>query len=107
MFFADVSIIFESRKEIFLSLSLLRGCIEKIMKNEIKIFADFFRYDVIQERAWFRAILTPIFKKIFFTSKHNMKMANSEKLLKKPKKIFSGILFDMTSSKKGRGSGLS
>ena len=34
-----------------------------------------------------------------------MEMTKSEKLLKKTKKI-SGILFDMTSSKKGHGLGL-
>ena len=42
-----------------------------------------------------------------FKSKHNMEMTKSEKLLKKPKKNFSGNIFDMTLSKKGRGSGLS
>ena len=53
------------------------------------------------------AHLTPIFKKMVFSSKHNMEMTKNEKLLKKTKKKFSGIFFDMTSSKKGRGSGLS
>ena len=34
---------------------------EKLLKkNEKKIFGDFFRYNVIQERAWFRAFLTLI-----------------------------------------------
>ena len=60
------------------------------------------RYDVIQERAWFRACLTLIFKKGCFF-KHNMEMTKSEKLLKKTKKNFLWIFFDMTSSKKGRG----
>ena len=36
-----------------------------IEKNEKKVFGDFFRYDVIQERAWFWAFLTPIFKSDF------------------------------------------
>ena len=34
-----------------------------IEEIKIKNFADFFRYDVMQERAWFRADLTPIFRK--------------------------------------------
>ena len=41
-----------------------------------------------------------------FTSKHNMEMTTSEKLLKKRKKNWGGIFSDMTSSKKGRGSEL-
>ena len=41
-------------------------------------------------------------KKMVFTSKHNMEMKKSEKLLKKKKKNFSWIFFDMTSSNKGR-----
>ena len=41
---------------------------EKLLKkNEQKIFWDFFRYDVIQERACFRAFLTPIFNNFFRT----------------------------------------
>ena len=64
------------------------------------------RYDVIQERAWFRACLTLIFKKGCFF-KHNMEMTKSEKLLKKTKKKFLWIFFDMTPSKKGRGLELS
>ena len=44
---------------------------------------------------------------MIFTSKHNMEMAKSEKLLKKKtKKKFWGIFFDMISSEKERGSGL-
>ena len=40
---------------------------EKLFKkNEKQVFEDFFRYDVIQERAWFRAFLTPIFIYLFF-----------------------------------------
>ena len=42
-----------------------------------------------------------------FTSKHNMEMTKSEKLLKKTKQNFFGIFSDMTSSKKERGSELS
>ena len=42
-----------------------------------------------------------------FTSKHNMEMTKSEKLLKKTKQKILPILFDMTSPKKGRGSELS
>ena len=42
-----------------------------------------------------------------FTSKHNMEMTKSEKLLKKNENKISGIFFDMISSKKGRGWGLS
>ena len=76
-----------------------------IEKNNIKNFADFIRYDVIQERAWFRALLTPIFKKDGFTSKHNMEMAKSENFLKKTKKKFLRIFFNITSSKEKRGSG--
>ena len=41
-----------------------------------------------------------------FTSKHNMEMTKSEKLLKKNGKKIFGFFFDLTSSKKGRGSGL-
>ena len=42
---------------------------EKIIeKNEKKIFGDFFRYDVIQKRAWFRAFQTPIFNNFFGTA---------------------------------------
>ena len=41
---------------------------EKLFKKDEKnIFWDFFRYDVIQERAWFRAFVTPIFKNFFRT----------------------------------------
>ena len=37
---------------------------EKLLeKNEIKNFADFFPYWVIQERAWFKDFPTLIFKK--------------------------------------------
>ena len=47
-------------------------------------------------------------KKMVFTSKHNMEMTKSEKIIeKKTKKKISGIFFDMMSSKKGRGSGFS
>ena len=42
-----------------------------------------------------------------FTSKHNIEMTKSEKLLKKTKKKFLGIFSEMTSSKKGCGSELS
>ena len=38
------------------------------MLIEKKIFGDFFRYDVIQEMAWFKAFLTPIFNKFFRTA---------------------------------------
>ena len=39
---------------------------KSLEKSEKKIFfRDFFRYDVIQERAWFKAFPTPIFN-IFF-----------------------------------------
>ena len=109
--------------------------------------------DVIQEREGFRAFLTLIFKRRWF-SKHNTenywkknknktfveffpiwchprkgviqsspntyfqkrwfllantrwKWPKSEKLLKKTKEKFSSHFFDMTSSKKGRGPGLS
>ena len=42
---------------------------EKLLKKtEKKIFRDFFLYDVIQERAWFRAFLTPIFNNFFRTA---------------------------------------
>ena len=42
---------------------------EKLLKkNEEKIFGNFFLYDVIQERAWFRAFLTPTFNKFFRTA---------------------------------------
>ena len=42
---------------------------EKLLKKtKKKIFGDFFRYDVIQERAWFRAFLTPIFNNFFRTA---------------------------------------
>ena len=42
---------------------------EKLLrKNEKNIFGDFFRYDVIQEKAWFRAFLTPILKSFFRTA---------------------------------------
>ena len=40
------------------------------------------------------------------TSKHNMKMRKSEKILKKTKNKFSGTFFDMMSSKKEHGLGL-
>ena len=36
--------------------------IEKLLKTTKKIGANFFRYDVIQEIAWFRVLVTPIFK---------------------------------------------
>ena len=61
-------------------------------------------------QTWFRALLTPIFKKDGFyqqTQHGNMEMTKSEKLLKKTKKQFSGIFFDILPSKKGHGSGLS
>ena len=32
------------------------------------MFGDFFRHDGIQERAWFRAFLTPIFNNFFRTA---------------------------------------
>ena len=39
---------------------------EKLLKKkQKKIFRDFFRYDVIRERAWFKAFLTPIFNNLF------------------------------------------
>ena len=41
---------------------------EKLLKKKTKkkfFFGDFFQYDVIQERAWFRTFLTPIFKNFF------------------------------------------
>ena len=44
---------------------------EKLLKKKRKknfFFGDFFQYDVIQERAWFRAFLTPIFKNLFRTA---------------------------------------
>ena len=42
---------------------------EKLLKKtRKKMFGDFFRYDVIQERAWFRAFLTPIFNHFFRTA---------------------------------------
>ena len=49
---------------------------EKLLKkNEKKeIFGIFFRYDVIQERAWFRAFLTPTCN-IFLE-----KLSNSQKI---------------------------
>ena len=37
-------------------------------KKRKKIFGDFFPYDVIQERACFRAFLTPIFNNFFRTA---------------------------------------
>ena len=40
------------------------------------------------------------------TSKHNMKMRKSGKILKKTKNKFSGTFFDMMSSKKEHGLGL-
>ena len=36
-------------------------------KRRKKIFEDFFPYDVIQERAWFRAFFAPIFNNFFRT----------------------------------------
>ena len=39
---------------------------ELLKKNEKIVSGDFFRYDVIQERAWFRAVLTPFFLKSNF-----------------------------------------
>ena len=42
-----------------------------------------------------------------FTSKHNMEMTKSEKLLKKNEIKNFVVFFDVTSTKKGRGSGLS
>ena len=43
-----------------------------IEKNRKKILGDFFRYDVIQERMWFRGLLTPIFKKdgFYYQTQH-------------------------------------
>ena len=78
-----------------------------IEKNEKKFFWNFFRYDVIQERAWFFTYFHLFSKKMVFSSKHNMEITKSEKLLKKTKKKFSEIFFDMTSSKKERSLGLS
>ena len=41
---------------------------EKLLKKKKKkIFGDFFRYVVIQERAWFRAFLITIFNNFFVT----------------------------------------
>ena len=41
---------------------------EKLLKKaKKKSFRGFFQYDVIQERAWFRALLTPIFDNFFRT----------------------------------------
>ena len=37
-------------------------------KQQQKILEDFFRYDVIQKKAWFRVFLTPIFNNIFITA---------------------------------------
>ena len=54
---------------------------------EIKKFADFFWYSIIEESAWFTAFLTFIFKRDFFSSKQNMEMIKSEKLLKKKKRL--------------------
>ena len=44
--------------------------VENYWKNPLKknIFENFFRYNVIQERAWFRAFLTLIFNDYFRTS---------------------------------------
>ena len=39
-----------------------------LKKTKEKFFEDFFRYDVIQERAWFVAFLTPIFNNCFRTT---------------------------------------
>ena len=37
---------------------------EKIIeKYEKKIWGDFYQHDILQERAWFRALLTSMFKK--------------------------------------------
>ena len=42
---------------------------EKLLKKTgKKIFGDFFGYDAIQERAWFRAFLTAIFNNFFKTA---------------------------------------
>ena len=41
------------------------------------------------------------------TGKHNMEMTKGEKLLKKNEKKNFGDFIDMTSSKRGHGSGLS
>ena len=39
-----------------------------LKKKKKKNFKDFFWYDVIQERAWFRAFLTPVFNNFFRTA---------------------------------------
>ena len=62
--------------------------VKNYWKKRKKLFGNFFWHDVIQESAWFRALLTSIFKKTVFTSKHTIEMAKSERLLKKKKKIF-------------------
>ena len=42
---------------------------EKLLrKTKKKNFEDFFRYDVIQERAGFRVFLTPVFNIFFRTA---------------------------------------
>ena len=47
---------------------------EKVLKKTGgKIFGDFFQDDVIQERACFRAFLTPIFKNVFRTAFKQLK----------------------------------
>ena len=43
---------------------------EKLLKKKKKkkFGGDFFRYDFIRKRAWFRALLTPIFNNFFRTA---------------------------------------
>ena len=42
--------------------------VKSYWKKWKKIFGGFFRYDVIQERPWFRVFLTPIFNNFFRTA---------------------------------------
>ena len=62
-------------------------------KNRNKKFCGLFRYDVIQERAWFRAFLTLILEKMVFTSKYNMEMTKREKIIEKYEKKIWGDFF--------------
>ena len=41
---------------------------EELLKKRKKNLGDFFKYDFIQERAWFRAFLTPILDNFFRTA---------------------------------------
>ena len=42
--------------------------VQLLTKTKKKKFQDFYRYDVIQERAWFKAFLTPILDNFFRTT---------------------------------------